>query len=750
MTPFQGHGRESARPIGRTRGWLIAVAFACAAAALAPALGGIADASPQTTAGLDVLAEARKLYDAQDYAGALPLLNQAVTRLESQAGADPAVVAVLVTALEMRARCKAFRQDWEGARADFKALLERDPRYELPASTSPRIRTQFIEVKKATVAEILLSLTPFDAQAEIDGKAIVVGKDAMTVPLVVGSHTLTARRLGYAPLSKPFQVAASTPGQAVTAAMERVSAIVRIVTSPAGVEVLIDGTTKGTTPPGPAPDDFSEALAKKDVTAANTSGPLVIGEIAPGPHTVEFRKDCYVSVTGQLPIQDPKDYTMDPEVLVPSVATLRVEGDASGLSVYLDGEMKGSTPISIDNVCQGSHTIDVRATWGRFIQRLDLKAGDKVSVKPQVRPAFAVLAVTGLPAGLRGGPDLRQRLELATAEAGSVMFYSPALEAIRPVMQKAQLDEAWLAFDRNHTAISEAAKKVAADARIELSSQLASALGVQGVATIALVPNGKPAQVYVSMLAAGSGEPDVVEVDLNDQPSKLAMLAQLDEIPARFRPSVGMLTIDVLDREGAVVARVDAGGSAAAAGILPGDIVKRADKQIVANGTAFAAILATRKLGQKLAIDCVTRTGDVKSVELSVTTTPRVVPMTDQTVLFNKLLLDYRARLAGQMDPLEQSVVRLNSAMALIALGNWSEAKRDLDQVKLAAGPGVSAATVQYLLGLCAEGLGQISQAESLWRLVAATPDALLTEEGPELKDLAERKLAQLGRLQRR
>ncbi len=750
MTAIQGFTRETRGRRGLTRGWLVAAIIACAAAGLQPMLRGIAAASPQAAAGLDVLAEARKLYDAQDYASALPLLNQALTRLEAQAATDPAVVAILVTALEMRARCKAFRQDWDGAKADFRALLERDPRYDLPASTSPRIRAQFTEVKKATVADVLLSFTPSDAQADIDGKPVVFGKEAQSIPLVVGSHTLTAKRIGYAPLSKPFQVTAATPGQALIVAMDRVSAIVRIVTSPAGVEVLIDGATKGITPPGPAPDEFADGLAKKNATTSAASAALVVGEIAPGAHTVEFRKDCYVSVTGQLPIQEPRDYTMDPEVLVPSVATLRIEGESSGLSVYLDGEMKGSTPLSVDNVCQGSHTIDVRANWGRFIQRLDLKAGDKVTVKPQVRPAFAVLAVTGLPEGLRGGPDLRQRLEQTTAEAGSVMFYSPAIEAIRPVMQKAQLDEAWLAFDRNHNPISDAAKKVASDARVELSSQIATALGVQGVATIALVPNGRPAQVYVSMLAAGSGEPDVVEVDLNDQPSKLAMLAQLDEVPARFRPSVGMLTIDVLDREGAVVARVDAGGSAAAAGIVLGDIVKRVDKQAVASGSAFAAILATRKFGQKLAVDVVSRTGDVKSAELPVITTPRVVPMTDQSVLFNKLLLDYRARLAAQLDPLEQSVVHLNSAMALIALSNWSEAKRELDQVKLPPGPGVSAATVQYLLGLCAEGLGQITQAENLWRSVVATPDALLTEEGPELKELAERKLAQIGRLQRR
>jgi hypothetical protein len=748
MTPTETTGRTTDTPRGprrlrRRAGMLLLLTIVLLSG---PPRG--AAASPQAGSGLDVLSEARKLYDAQDYTGAIPLFNQAIAKLDAQASTDSAVISVLVTAFEMRARCKAFKGDWEGARADFKALLERDPQFDLPASTSPRIKSQFADVKKLTVADLLVSVAPVDAQVEVDGKPFKP-KDGAPMPFVVGSHTVTARRLGYAPLSKTFVVAPATPGQSLAAVMERTSAVVRILTVPAGVEVVVDGASKGTTPAGPAPQEFVESLQKLGATAAAASAPLVLGEIGAGAHVVEFRKDCYVTMTGQLQVQDLKDYTMEPQVLSPSVATLKVEGDQAGLAVYLDGEQKGTTPATIESICQGSHTVDVRASWGRFIKRLDLKTGDNTSLKPAVRPTFAVLSVTGLPQGLRGGPDLRQKLEQTTQDAGSVMFYSPPADTVRAVLQKAQLDEGWLAFDRNHRPINEAAAKVAADARIELSTQLAAAFNVQGVATIAQVPGGNSGQVYVSMLAAGSGEPDVLYLDVNDQASKLSMLAQLEEIPSRFVQSVGLLTIDVMDREGAIVARVDAGGSGAAAGIQAGDIIRKVDRQPVANGSAFATTLLARKAGQKLNVEYRNRAGEVKTVDLSVVSAPRVVPMTDQTVLFNKLLLDYRARLAAQIDPVEQSVVHLNAGMALIALGNWTDARKELDQVKLSPGR-VSTPTVQYLLGLCAEGLGQISTAESLWRLAATSPDAWLTDEGPELKELIDGKLAQLNRLKRR
>jgi Flp pilus assembly protein TadD len=75
-------------------------------------------------------------------------------------------------------------------------------------------------------------------------------------------------------------------------------------------------------------------------------------------------------------------------------------------------------------------------------------------------------------------------------------------------------------------------------------------------------------------------------------------------------------------------------------------------------------------------------------------------------------------------------------------LGNWAEARTELAKVQLPAGPGVSNGTVQYLLGLCYEALGQTVEAERAWRAAVTDAESLLTEEGPSIKELAERKLA--------
>jgi tetratricopeptide (TPR) repeat protein len=167
----------------------------------------------------------------------------------------------------------------------------------------------------------------------------------------------------------------------------------------------------------------------------------------------------------------------------------------------------------------------------------------------------------------------------------------------------------------------------------------------------------------------------------------------------------------------------------------------------VADGSAFAAIVAQRKAGDTLAVEVLDRAGATRPVTLAITMAPRLVAMNDQSLLFNDLVLALRSRLApaptgGAPDP----IVRLNLAVALMRLGNWTDARDELSKVQLAAGPGVSNGTVQYLLGLCYEALGQMADAEKAWRAAATDAESLLTDDGPPVKELAERKLAGAAR----
>src|SRR5207249_9345141 len=134
----------------------------------------------------------------------------------------------------------------------------------------------------------------------------------------------------------------------------------------------------------------------------------------------------------------------------------------------------------------------------------------------------------------------------------------------------------------------------------------------------------------ISLLASGSNDPDVLEVSLDNGDSVRRAIGQLDRMPAFFRPSIGMVAIDVADVAGVVVAGVDPNGPAAKAGIKVGDLVVRANAQPVADGAALAAALAASKANDDLAIELKDRAGAAKKADVKVFMTPRLIGIADQ------------------------------------------------------------------------------------------------------------------------
>ena len=135
-----------------------------------------------------------------------------------------------------------------------------------------------------------------------------------------------------------------------------------------------------------------------------------------------------------------------------------------------------------------------------------------------------------------------------------------------------------------------------------------------------------------------------------------------------------------------------------------------------------------------LSLDLKDVAGAAKKAQLNVVMTPRLIGISDQTILANRIILAIRARLLSVTDPVEEATLRLNLAAALMHVEDWSDARAELGRVRLPDGPGVSNGTVQYLLGICAKSLGNRADAETALK-AAEGSDALLTEDGPAVKD---------------
>jgi tetratricopeptide (TPR) repeat protein len=684
------------------------------------------------------LAQARAQFEAGDYEPAIATLDPLIALLEPLATKDPVAGRLLPAAYELRARTRFQLGNADGAAADFRALLKLAPAFTFTDKVSQKVSKTLEDIRKTAVGTIVLNLSPVDAELELDGRPFTAA--AGQVPLPVGPHTLSGRRSGCRSASQTFTV---MPGASteVVLTLERVSATVFLVTSPPGIEVSVDGVSRGRTEPGPQPPRWAEPIASLGVPASAVSKPFSVDDLGLGSHTFGFSRDCHVGQDLRAEIAKLTDLYLPPVKLEKAVASVYVDAPGTGAVVVLDGETRGSVPQQIDDICEGSHVVELRSPLGRYVERLNTHAGDKLNVQGVLKPAVALLAVTGLPKEYRG-PDLRLELERRFVAAKWMAIYGPAPEKVQQALSAERLAAGWLAFDRWRGPIGETAAAITPSARLDLGGKVSKALEVQGVAELTARPGGDRSQFLLSILAADSSVPDVLEVVPDNPASVNGVIARLDQIPAMYRPTAGLSVGDVLDVSGAVVVSVDAAGAAAKAGIVPGDVIVKADGQPVADGSAFSAAVAAHRANESMPVEVQARAGGVKPATLTITMTPRLVAMNDQSLLFNNLVIVLRTRLAQSPGGTPDPVVRLNLAVALMRLGSFEAARTELAKVQLTAGPGVSNGTVQYLLGLCYEALGQTAEAQQAWRAASTDADSLLTEDGPFVKELAEAKLA--------
>jgi hypothetical protein len=680
--------------------------------------------------------QARASFDNLDYENTIKALDSAIGAIEARP--TPEARRLLPAAYDMRARSLFGLGKENEARADFVSLLKVEPGYVLAGQLSPRIITMFDEVMKSTVTQLQLSVTPPDAEVLLDGARV---PSSGTVPIAVGDHTLSVSRIGYRQATHPFTAVAGSATVVENLALERVATVFRFVTAPAGVEVVIDGISHGTTKPGPPPAEYAERAAKSGIPVSELSAVLTVMELPIGPHRITFRRDCYVQSQRQQNVDQLADYVLDPIKLEPAVATVSVTSNQPGTLVLVDGLQRGVAPLTMNDVCEGQHLVELKSASGRYFQRIDARTGQKIAVEGTLRPAFALISASGS-ASLN--TDLRATIEKQFARSQSVTLFAPAADEAAKALATDKLPQDWLAFDANKRPLGMAAE-VATVMRGELSARLARQFEAQGIASVTVPSATNRNRLVVSLLASGSADPDVIEVDLDSTDSATQAVGRLDRGLSFFRPSVGVTVVDVADLEGPVVVAVDPNGPAAKAGVQPGDVILRANSQPVADAGALATLLAGRKADESMTFDLKDKAGAAKKADVAVVMTPRLIGLNDQSLLVNKILVDLRGRLQQPGDPVTDSVMRLNLAVALARVGAWTDARLELQRVKLNDGPGVSAGTVHYLLGLAAERMGNTAEAEAALKAAAAST-ALISEDGLPVRDLAEARLQTLQR----
>ena len=662
--------------------------------------------------------QGKRAFDAFQYAQAIPLFDNVLTAIASNPQAPKPDLQAQT--LELRARARFATGDSAGAERDFAALLAVNPRYRLGAGVSPRVVGVFDGVRRITVGQVAMSLTPA-GDVEIDGKPVTLPTTLQTVDLTAGEHQLTAKRDGYRPITQKFTVVANTI-ETMPIVLERVSATLTFASIPDDVEVLFDGASRGKT-------------VRAVDAPGGASAPFVLNDLATGTHRLQLRRDCYREVERTVTIDRPDDLTMEPLSLLPAVATVRIQTSQPGAGVFIDGTPRGSAPTEITNLCEGAHLIEVKGAKGRYIDRRDWRMGDSATLSADLRSAFPIV-VARAGAG-QTADQLRTNVERTLAPSKKAMVYAPAPNDLQNAIRGEDIAADWLMPDPS--ASPNAPPRVPREVTRDLARRVATRMETQGVASVSA--GADPYTVTVAIVAAGSSEPDVFTVNTADAASRARAIDMLSApLPPLARPSIETSVVDVLGVKGAVVVR--ASGVGATAGLSAGDVIVSAGGTPVASaGDLRARIAATVPPTTTLALQVQNAAGVARTVTATVTMVPDAIPLRSSSILYNRALVDLDAAAASVSTVAERAAAHVNLAIVHMRLGNWEDAQNELKLAQLPDGPGVSAGTVAYLTGLCLEATGRAAEAQAAFTKAAASPLARLSSDGPLVAPLAQQKI---------
>ena len=646
-----------------------------------------------------------------DFEAAVGTLDTVVDALTSSQNAEPEL---LVLAYELRGRAHFNLDDSAAATDDFERLVQLRADHLLSDRLSPRIVEFFESVRQRLVGTLLLEL-PQPAVLTIDDRIYQVGRQA-AIDLLVGTHELVIQRPGFSEVLEEFSITAREFTQLVPVS-ERISATRSVITRPSGVRVIVDDVLWGVTEPNPS--------------SRGESLPLIVDELMPGQHSLRLERECFEPIATAFGVADvPGDRTETIE-LIPAVAVVTVETNSRDATIYVDGEPQGLAPTRLVNLCEGPHVIEVRATEGRFVDRRVWAAGTEVTLEAELRPVFEIVEVFG-------SGDVAQITEVA----GRVEEALGASRGLLVVATTATQLEAVAGEPQLRVALSDS--NTTTNRRRDLARAWSDRLNAQGVAW--LVPVDAVSDLYdLFLLARDSGVPDVLRLELGDIGSRIAAIRRLEApLPPLSRTTLQTLVIDVANLEGAAVVHADVDGVGVEAGLRPGDLIIGVSGGVVRSAADLSSVVSAGDPSVPLTLELRGDNGVTRSTTILPALEADTVPLEDDRLLYNKMLLDLQALERVADSRLTRSSAQLSLSIVYMRLERWDLALRALAEVRLPEGAGVSATAVDYLMGLCLTEIGQLDDARARLRRAVDAGQGMLAIGGPRVGPLAQRALERL------
>jgi hypothetical protein len=724
----------SARWRGR-RGRLLAPVLA-ACCILWPVAGAFAAESPEAQSQLqevqDLLARATAEFNGPQQSRSIVLFEQIAAKLENlrtMGVLPPHGREILVQAYELEGRAYYNIGLQEKAAQAFRALVQVQPTYTLTRSrVSPKIVDFFGAIKKTLVGYVAVSSKPAGARVSLNGEFLSL-TDFFPLEVLAGEYRVEIARDGYQSEVRTLSIAPQAT-ETLEVTLTRVLASCFFVTQPTQVEIWVDGVHGATTTGTPAPE-LAEQLRAKGLDPGQASGRVEFPNLTLGSHTVEFRKRCFETVRSTIEVPEPRDYDIEPVRLEESLGALRLTSDPPGARVYLDGDVKGVTPLQLDGVCSGAHRLEVKHAAGKFMQDVNLGRNEEMAIDCPIRPSLAFLGVVADSAsGEKVMADIEERIVQNLSGISSLNILKPSRDHVDRILDAEQV--------RRRALVPGAGTDP--DVLRRVTERLAKELEVQGFLTAYLPEERLQRTATLHLLAAGNTVTDPTDVVLSETASFVAFARAIDKPIKLFSPWIGLITVDTRIFSGVPVLRVVAESPAAQAGIQPGEIVISADGTPITKSSDLAELLAARKPKDRLALHLKQASGATRLVEITVGETPQEVPSNDPQLLYNKVMMDLRQKVEGYPGSAAAAFARLNLALCSMHFGDFVAAHEHLVKARaeLPQRPGLSQGSAIYYLAVVLERLGYRKEATDTYAAAAALADATVGDnDGPSVAPLA-------------
>ncbi|MDI6791462.1 MAG: PEGA domain-containing protein [bacterium] len=211
------------------------------------------------------------------------------------------------------------------------------------------------EAIKPKLATITVASEPSSASVYLDGK--IIGSTPLSKTVAPGRYTIVVRKEGFEDWSGEVTLSEDEK-KSIKAELKPVIEYgkIQVTSSPPGASVYLDGEKKGSTP-------------------------ILLNEISSGAHNIKLVKGDFVWTKATLVI--PNATT---EMKVELRATIVVDSEPTGASIYLDNELIGTTPFS-KSITAGKHTIILKkAGYKDWPYQVTLSPEEKKSIKATLRP----------------------------------------------------------------------------------------------------------------------------------------------------------------------------------------------------------------------------------------------------------------------------------------------------------------------------------------------------------------------------